>query len=299
VVAAYFLWFRGAGDALTYAPDSCVMVANVRWDDLRNSAAWKSMERENPDIQKSLNQPEVNGIVQKDVVQFVFMVGGTVGNDSKVGYVKTKQTVTVDDLKASAPKGSTLKESTVGSYKLYEGTTDGFCLLDSRTFLVGDNKTLRAVLTRNKKPTFTPEMDRAMADMNWSKVFSAAGTVKNWPGMSGGPAAPPGPPAMGGMPNYFENVEAVTLNVDVTADIAAHLVVQCKDPKSAEDLRKLADGGITSLKAMPGADSDTKDLLNAIKLANTGNKVTGDLTIRGDTIAKASKQQRVPGIPGF
>jgi hypothetical protein len=316
------LW-GGASAPLTYAPDNCVMVANVRWDDLRNSAAWKSIERENPDMQKSMNKSELNGILQKDVVQFVMMGGGgsaTLGNF--VGYVKTKQPMTPDDLKAAAPKGTEFKESQAGSYKVYESKGHTFCLLDSRTALLGDDaQTLRTVITRNKKPTFTPEMERALADMNWSKAVAAAGSVKSWPGMNagpgvpgpkggpgvppgppGGPGVPPGPPAGGGMPNYFEGVEAFTLNVDITADVKATLVVQCKDAKSAEDLRKLADGGITAAKNGPGVDSDTKDFLNALKFANVGPKLTAELIIRGDTIAKATKQQqqRIPGgFPGF
>jgi hypothetical protein len=286
-------WYMSSpiGDELTYMPNNCEILASIRVDQLLASDAYKQVEREVPQLKQAIAGGEAEkeiGLQLSNIERVV--VGGTMGNrEQPIVAVRTKQAVKADDLVAKI-KGKSFTNKKVGSYTLYEAGADGFCVVSNKLVLFGPSGGVQAVLSRNKKPTFSAGLSAAMKEADFSKTIAVAVAV---PQGGGKPAAgfggfPLGGAALGGT----EDVEGVVVQAKVTSDVSLTFMLLCKDAATATVAKRKLDEGLTKAKSAPGIPPDLRSLLD-VKASVSGRKVTATMDIKVAPLIKTAKN--LPG----
>jgi phage FluMu protein Com len=292
-------WYTSSpiGDELTYMPGSCEYIASVRVDQLLASDAYKQVENEVPQLKQALAgggaEQEV-GLSLSNVERVV--VGGPLSKrDEPVVAVRTKQPVKAEDLTGKI-KGKSFTAAKEGSYTIYEtpGGGSAFCVAKKNLVLFGSGAALRVVLRRNKKPDIPANLSAAMKETDFKQTIAVAFV----PPQQSGTIAPPlggrgglpfgGPVAVGPPPG----AEWGVLQGKVGADISLNLVVQCKSPADAADIKRKIDEGMALVRQLPGG---LKDLSGAIEVraSATGPKMTATATVKVAPLVQAAK--KMPG----
>jgi hypothetical protein len=293
-LAWYFLSGLGGGlnEALTFAPDGVQTVGSVRLDDLMNSQVYKMIQAENPNLKVNvgLEDSDSKVLLNKGVVQVIFM--NSANSADSIVYIKFRQTVTPDEVKsAGIRKSRNYTESTVGKFKVYEAPGQAFCLVNGTTLVEGRKDALKKVLQRSARPTLSKELERAIAEAGWGKsmALASADAKSNNLGLPTGKKVD------------LDGLEAMAGTIDVGTEFRASVVGLCRDPQSAENIRKQVDDGLNTLKTLaqavgtgPGLGgkpppAELVEVLNSVKIAASGSKVTGEITIKGETISKSMR----------
>ena len=300
-VAAVWWYFSpaGAGDDLRFMPDNCQVIYQARVDQMLTSDACNRLKAEIPQLNTTLAAAgEQNLGLSPGNVDTVFAGGATPVDGTVV--ITTKVPLKLEDLQAGLKKmapGAAVNQSKVGRLTLYDAGARGFTLLDERRVVVGNTQTLRTVLQRDKGPNLSAELRNAMNLTDFSATIAMAmdaKAVRGKPGVVngglGGPFAPS--PAM---TQNFDRIDAVAAMVRVNSDVEVTLTAVCQDPKAAEDLRKIADGGLTAAKQNKTMPPEVADLLD-ISLSVSGSNVTASKTVQvAPLINLVKKQQSLVG----
>ncbi len=290
-VGVWWYMSSGLGDELTYMPGDSEILASVRLDQLLTSNAYKQVEKELPPqvkqmISSAKAQNEI-GLQLSNVDRIV--VGGAMDSKNQfVVAVRTKQPVKAEDM-VNQIKGKKFTGTKVGSYTLYETASEGgegFCVANKKLVLFGPNKSLRDVLQRNKKPTFSAGLSAAMKEADFSRTIVLAMAPKPAAARPRGPAGFPFPGAMpfgGG-----DDLEGAVLQVKVTADVSVSVVVLCKDSATATAAKKKLDEGMTQMKSNQMVPKDISNAIN-VKTSVSGRKVTATTDIKVAPLIQAVK----------
>lgn len=301
-----YLWLTGSpgvGDGMKFLPANCQIIVSFRMDEIMSSDLYRDFEKQFADMVKQQGM----ALAPADVSRV--LVGSNPHNRESVVIVMTKKAMTAEEILANL-KSQTHKTEKVGSYTLYQfdkpnpfdHVVDGippavpveanppvemplrqaFCVVDAKLVILGETVTLRAVLQRDKAPELSAGMKAVMKHADFSKPIALAFHVKdtlaaNNPGFEVDPF---------GVQKNISKVEGVAVNVSLRSDVTINATVLCQDTQSAEDVRKMADGGITMTKLAPGMNADITQVIGSIKLANSGALVTASVTIPGDVVRK-------------
>jgi hypothetical protein len=288
---AWWLWPSSFDDDLKYVPNNCQIVASVRWDDLMQSEAFKQMKREFPEVNKELNDSKKElGLSPDDIDQIVF---GAANAKEFIVVIRTKKEVTAADLRS---KDSKVKytESKVGKYLLQEpqdSFNPAFCVVDKKRFLVGEKGALRAVLTRDKKPEFSKNLEAAMKEVDFKKTVAFAMDtqfVRSQASNLG--ALGKQKDALGA----FGKMNGVAAHLNVRSDVDIKMVILCQDTTTANDVKKMIDGFLAMGRNVPDLPKEASDLLN-VDLKVDGKNVVGNKTIKIAPLIKVAKEQKSKG----
>jgi hypothetical protein len=300
VVDPFDLNYRIAGGPppeYKYLPDNCQMVAVVNLEEILESDAYKQAKKEVPEMEKSINDDKQFGISASNIVRIV--AGGNFeGKEGGDGVVvlRTKSAVKASDIesKKAPTKYKQIKE---GDYTIYHADgqfgADAFCVADDKTVLIGKKDTLVKVLRRDKKPEFSEGLKNAMKQVSFKKSVALAVDVKSL--QSKMPKSNPGEPF--DFNDFVGKAEGVGVQIEMGSDIDMTVTVLCKDDKSAEDLRKKIEGGLSWVKDLKGIDKDTKELIEGVKVSNSGSKCTASLRCKVDPLTKTMKKSKGPFLP--
>jgi hypothetical protein len=321
VGVAWYVLSNSSSDGMKYMPNNTSMIMSMRVADTMKSDFYQQVMKELPDASKKYDemkqqmQQEAN-MTMEDIDQI--LMGGDVTSKEWIVVVTTKKKITIDDVTNSgANKNKKYKKTQVGKYTMYEDeaqaaavdavmgapvggpgapmtqalASQAFCLVDSKMIVGGPSKTLKSVLERDKKPELSEGMKTTLKYTDFKKASSLAVYIKGMKQTN----MPPLP----GVGAQLDNIEGAALNVDIKTDILVDATVICKDDKSAEELRKMADGGISVAKAQFGAmmGSDAVQVLDSLKLANKANLITATMEIKTAQIVKAAKSMPNMGGP--
>lgn len=209
-------------------------------------------------------------------------MGFNIQNQSWTGVAHTHRPLADTDL--ATPGAPPTTHEQIGGYQIGVNGLQAYCLIDSFTLVVGNDKQqLVGVLQRGGPASFSPDLTDAMREIDLSKPLamacSTAGLRK-----SGGMGSMAGGMAM--IPGGADGVRGVALQADVGDDIRLNGAVLCKDATLADQLRKMADGGISAAKLQSGAlPPGAKKILDGVTIGGSGNVVSAGLIVDGDTIA--------------
>jgi predicted Zn finger-like uncharacterized protein len=294
--AALFFFLRGSGRpaGLRYLPDDSPLVVSVRVADIRASGAWQELTREIPQLQALADKGD-NGLALSDVKTIVW--GGNPTTGSVVTVMETTRSVAAKDLQAKK-RNQRYTPRTVGSYTLYEGQFDAFCVVSSRTILTGAPQTLRTVLERNAAPRLSATMERALADVDFSKAVASAMDMSAFANKKkdGGPRLGGGLfDALGGFGGFADKSttepETVALEVEVSKDVTTRLVLGYRDASAAEagkrdlDKAKAQVGDLTQR----GVPKEVADALGQVQVTLSGARLTATSTIQVGPLARGVK----------
>jgi hypothetical protein len=308
-------------DGMKFMPANSNVIMSMRGDDMLKSDVYQQVIKENPDLAKKINElnekmQEEGATAMEDMGQTI--MGGDFARQEFVSVTSSKKKTTIEQiLQYNANRNKKFKQVQVGKYTMYE--EDGppqpevppafggivpagprstpqmaLCVIDNKMVLAGTPKALKEVLERDKKPEFSEGMQAALKYADFSKAFSVAingkGLASNLPAMQ-----------MNANPftAKLANVQGGAINVTLKTDILIDATILCADDQSAEDLRKLADGGIAAVK-IAGAEkvgSETVSMLDSLKLANQGNTIVATMEIKTAQIIKATKSLPALGGP--
>jgi len=292
-----FLWWylsSPLGDELTYMPANAEVIASVRLDQLLASDAYKQVENEVPQLKQAVAGGEAEkeiGLSLSNIERLV--IGGASGGGRLVVAVRTKQPVKAEDLVGKI-KGKSFTGKKVGSYTLYEAGNDGFSVVGKKLVVFGPARAVQDVLTRNKKPDFSPRLSAAMKEADFSKTIAIAIAAGAKPGGGKGAANFGGFPLGGGVPLVGDDdVEGVVLQAKVTADVSLTAVVLCKDAATATVAKRKLDEGLAKLKSSQEVPPDLRNAFD-LKLSASGRKVTATTDVKVAPLIKAIKG-RLPG----
>ena len=309
LVGMLFLGGSGPIDPMAYLPDNCQAVVIVRMEELINSGAFKELKTLTNDLPPpasreltKLNEtPEEVGLAFEDMV--VITAGynvasglDTMSEPDNTSLVQTKNKVTADDLKGKMKK-YTFTESKVGRFSVYETPAVpgkrkdmAFTVLNDKNVLYGTPSVVKKVLERNKKPELGETMQAALKDLDQTKTVGFAMTLKDLTGHAmvkkGSAAVPPN------LQGFIGDLEYLVLHIGVATDIEISSVVKLKSDKSADDLRKLAEGGVTLVKTQ-FADKlppEATEIIDGIKMASAGGKFTVNLPLKTASLVALAKK---------
>src|SRR5262249_49159729 len=155
---------------------------------------------------------------------------------------------------------------------------------------LGETAAVRKVLTRDKKPEFSKNLQAAMKQTDFSKTVALAVDLKAGPSQ---PAAGAGDLAfLGGGANVLgglDKAEALAVQTKGGSDVRLEVTILCPDAKSAEDMKKAIDGILVLSRGKQGMPKEFDDLLD-IPLKVDGNKVTASKSFKVGPLLKAYKQ---------
>jgi hypothetical protein len=290
------VWWKyfsgGSGDDLKYLPDNSQFVASIRVNELMTSEVFKELKREVPQIdqQTGANMSKEIGLGPEDIESVT--IGG--GGNFKDGIVvlRTKKAIDGRDLVGKI-KNARYTETKVGKYVVQESQDFGapaFCLVSKTLIIVGEKEPVRAVLMRDKKPTFSTNLQAAMTKVDFSKTIAFAVDIK---ASTSQPAGGGGLPFLGdkaSMSAGMDKAQALVFQAKIAADMRLDLVLLCQDAKSAEDVKKVVDGFLVMGRNNQMIPKEFSDLLD-IPIKTNGSTVTASKTIRVSPLIQAYKQK--------
>jgi hypothetical protein len=258
------------------------------------SQTWGDLEKTIPEFKKA-NQAATEkfekefGLAPSDIAHI--LVGGSVDDDEPIMVMRTKKAVTAQDLLPKMKKenikfiaGKLTSEWTdtkytevkVGKYTMQEGekpqyakrAAKAFCVADSKVVIWGRADSLKAVLERDKKPELSAGMQTVLKETDLSKPIAFAVDLKAILAKKGNP------PGQDPFSKGLGLAEGVAGQATLGKSDSMTVIVLCKDATTADDLRKVIEGGVVMVKQMPGLPREVSDGLGALKVTNSGSKLT-------------------------
>jgi hypothetical protein len=295
-VAGGLIWYFGFNDPdpLKFAPDNTKVVMVFNIEQIEGTRSWDAINQESETFNNQ-NQMGFTGrsaTFKKARVTQMWIIssggvsalpgglnpigGGSGSLEQDVIVVKTKDSISVDDLRNSPELKGPFTETKVGSYTLYQGTPLSFCRVNSKFILLGPSTSLNKVLTRDKKPELSDNLKAAMKQADFSKPFALA--IDN-PGAT-----------FGANSRDISPLEMQWLAVQGTfgADIDMTLMIQSQSDRGAQEVKKKADEIVKTLKAgfdMAGAlGQKLPKFYDEPKFSLSGSMFTAQITFKTDGV---------------
>ncbi len=292
---AWWMFFSDSlGDELKYMPNNSQYIASVRVEELLKSDVFKELRRETPELDKQMTagMNKEMGLAMEDIEQ---MVTGGSGPKDMIVVVRSKKALNAADLR-SKNKNGTYTETKVGKYVMQESQGVGspaFCVVDKKLLVLGDKEAVRSVLTRDKKPEFSKNMQAAMKKVDFSKTIAVAADIKSGTGKAN---VRPGDAMqfLGGNANMFsgmDKAEALAFQAKIGSDVRLDLTILCQDAKSAEDMKKVIDGFLVLGRSNKQMPKELNDMLD-INLKVEGANVTASKSFKVGPLIQTYKQQK-------
>jgi hypothetical protein len=288
----------GGTDSMKYLPDNCQGIVCFRLADFVNSKVYADLKKEFPeiDIDKLIEQQGDQLQLKSGDYEEIMIGFGDFTKQEFVGIIKTKKAIGEEEF--TKPKGGkTYTKSTVAGHTVYEDFEAAYCVVNKNLAVVGEKKTVKAVLERNKKPEIPEGLEKALKETDLSATLSFAMSFSQFSRNRDVVDAL----REAKMEASAEMVEAIAGQVQVRSDISASLVMLCKDSKSADSVRKMAEGGVEIFKnaAKGEIPPEVTEILDSIKVAASGSRVTGNLSFKVAPLVKLIKDSMQPRAAPF
>jgi hypothetical protein len=198
--------------------------------------------------------------------------------------------VTDDDV----TEGKEVRKEQVGDYTIYyTKSNEAGCKVNDYTVVGGDPELLKTVLSRSSPPQFSPALQKALDEADFSADVALAASLQ-------------GLPAAGGMPmaGGFDpsKLEGVAVSADLGSSISMSGTLLCVDSDTASELKAKADEMMKQAGPMVGMVSaqmpEIQEAWDSISIGKSGAKLTFSVTIPEALIEQAKRQASGFGPPG-
>jgi len=200
--------------------------------------------------------------------------------------LRTLKAVTAEDLKAKMVDRK-FAEGRVGAFTMHQSEDWAFCVVDRQTVVYGAGPLLKKSLERNKAPQLGAGMQAILKQIEKPQTMALAMSLKEilarkdvQQGLQIAPGA-----------EFLNNIDGITMQFGLGADMDLSLGLVCKDAQSADDLRKAADGLLALAKFSKDIPKEAQDIINSVKMSSKGTQVEGTLRLKTETIRKMVQDQ--------
>lgn len=293
-----------AAEPIQFLPDDCHLIIVTRVKEQIVSPAYKEIQKLTKDFGlPAQGDDQIKDSMGLDPSNVVSVTAGmSLGkleelaqqfqNQNAPPMIMVAQTVkpaTAADIKA-AIKNKEFTESKVGLFTMYDGKDLAFSIVDNQTVVYGPPAQLKTVLERNKPAKLGESMTQAMKEMANPKSTAMAFALKELV------ARPEIQQALQGagpqVQKFVGELEGVVLQVGMAQDIDVGLSVLMTTNKSADELRKMADGFLAIAKLGAGQDvpKEAIEIIDSVKLNTDGSKIKGSMAIKTASLSKLLKE---------
>lgn len=273
----------GAGSDLKYLPDDPDFIVTADVNGMISSGAGQKVKAKLQDFVTALNKtvPKDSNFKPEDIGRFT--IGVRPMQQQFCGVVHLNRSASDQEFRDAQQKGT---GTNVGSYQAVLNNNVLVCRIDDRTFVAGDEPTLRKVIQRNAPANISDELTAAMAEVDFSQSFAIAASLKNLANLGGRGRMPMGPMGMPGM----DRIQGGALQADVGNDIRLKGVLLCKDAATADQFKAMADAGMSMAKMqagnpqMPPQVAKTMKILDTLEITSSGGMLRASLTLDVNTL---------------
>ncbi len=330
-VGGYFLyaWYFGAplGSEQRYFPNDTQLVVSVKVEQGMNSDLIKQLRNEYKPADKKddpfddASAEKEYGIPLSNIDRITFAATLTGKDEEHADHatiLRTRKSVKGSDIKSNIEK-RTFDETTLDKFTIYQckdGFHDSFCVAEDKIVVYGPYGALKRLLDRGKKPDLPEVMETALKNADFSKTMAFAVNVKDtmkfdkadangqkplkyWSLFLAAIMVKDDPKEKAELiEKLLGKVDSLSGSVTVKSDATLSATLICKDVSTAEDIKKILDGGIASARdkvkeIKDDADASKESLTEAannVTFTQNGNSVTANLVLKGDPLVKYFKK---------
>jgi hypothetical protein len=288
MVRALFSSSSSPMEGVRYLPDNCMIIAGVNLDELMDSDAWKELEKELPKFRDDTKK--VGDEIGVPLANMSYILRGQAKGPphDPITVLTTKKSVNARDMLGRI-KNTEYEELKLAGRTVYQRKYPdnilitpeirvAFCVVDSKTVILGTTHQVRFVLERDKKPELSASLQAALKQADTSRTAFLAIDLKDV-----------NPGRWLGVPDSFplpEGVEGVAVGGDAGSSIKVSATVLCKDAKIAEDVRKLVEAGLVAAKSDRDLPKEAADALGSVQVSTSGAHVTGKVQLKPGALIK-------------
>jgi len=279
----------GAPDAMRYMPGDSMAVGVVNVSQLLDSSVYRKIVEQNPQAKEFVGRfSERSGVPLEDIRRFTF--GGNPDSPDPVAVMELNKAVDVDDSLDKQARGRRIEKEQVGDATIHLVGRDAYYFPpDRQTMVVGPSEVVRGVLNPDRTGGLPPKLEELVGELDFSQTVAVAFVVPS--GVAGLPGDVPIDPSM------IEQVESVTLHVDVGSDVEVEATLYCKDSETASNLKDMADGLLAMFKQNPNMPDEAREVLDSLSISVSGSRIRASVTISEGLIDRAL--QDMPGTMPF
>jgi hypothetical protein len=278
----------GGGDWMKWMPDNAQVVAHI------NMKAFlpyiEDLKQSNPQVQRELDKlVRESRMTPEEIVSVSIGVGQiSAGAPAVVGVIQKNSSVT----DANMGKAAGARSEQVGEYTIYySANNEALCKVDDYTVIGGEPGAIKAVLARQSAPKFSPALQNAIDEANFSADVAVAASLQGLP-------ATRATPMPGFDPSKFDGV-AISAYLGSSISLSGSLL--CADSDTASDLKTKADEAMKAAGPMVGMMSAQnpafQDAFDSISIGRSGSRLTFSVTIPESLIEQAKQQASGFGPP--
>ena len=233
----------GGGDWMKWMPDNSQFIVHAKMAPLLPYI--EDMKRANPQMQREFDKLMAeSGTSPDDFKSFSIGMMAPAGSGQQppgVFVIQANRVMTDADMR----KVKSTRTEQHGEYLIYHiENNQAACKVDDYTMVGGDPEMLKAVLSRNAAPKFSPALQKAIDQTSFSADFAVAASLQ---GLS--PAGAGAMPMPGFDPTKLEGV-SVTGDLGSSIDLSGTLL--CVDSDTAAQLKTQADQMMQGFGGMVG-----------------------------------------------
>lgn len=302
IVGVLLVLLGGESVGLRFMPDDPHFIIAIRPAEIAASATFKELEKSIPNFQNLVNS-KLHEEIGLSISDIGFIQIGASSPNNVCFLMRLNKDEKIDNLLMKKGGPQNFNSITVGTYTIRDKNNEGICLIDNRMIVAGPTEYLKIVLQRNRNATLSPEMQRAIVDVDSGATVVMVGDARKLQTNMGGGGMPgigrPGFNFMEGF-NEIKEVEHFATEVRIASDVSAKVVATYKDESRANKLKTLVDAQLPALKVGMGAKlpPSGKAALESITTTLNGPKVIMTGRIALGSFVKEMEKQGVPlGMP--
>ncbi len=266
-----------------FLPDKTALLASINVEAVLASKLFEKLGASLGGGKLDLDEPTkaATGVPLSGVRRVV--IGARTQEDA-IQVLLTKEPITADEVKKNRKGEGEFTEVKVGKYVMYDAKKAPFCVVSDRMMLIGGtSEALKKVLERDKPPEMVADLQTVFKQVTDTKAVSLAfgpqeartEAEKFLPNVAQFKAPPEFQPLL--------DSQAFVLQLDLTSGVEISATLQCKNAADAEALKKALDDLLAKANAGK-VDQPVKDVLQAVKLAVSGDAVSATLAAPEDTV---------------
>jgi hypothetical protein len=280
-------------EMMRYLPSNSQLVYSIQARAVAKSEVFRELSRRLPELRKlETALEEGSGLPPSQLTRV--MIGGRVSRDPLatefVCVCWTKSAVTAADILANM-KDANYREEKVGKFTMHTKQETSFCVAEKDVVLFGPPAIIRKTLLREGSPELSSGLRTAIRAADFSRSVVIAGNAKDVLRKDSGFGTT-------GVAGWTQELTDATIraNAAVVIEFTFKEAMEwrqktcCKDRATAEELKRLQDEAIETIKADPNTPKPLLKVLASAHRSLDESKIVETGSIDVDTILKLVQQ---------
>jgi HEAT repeat protein len=176
----------------------------------------------------------------------------------------------------------------------FDGSGAAFCLVEPNLLVSGQARELETILARKRSSLFSEDLREAIRLTDFAQPVIVLGSFKELRDKQGPWQQDPI------LKVLVDSGAHLAGQLALEEEVAVNLTMVCQDGRAAQEIRKLAEGGLVMLKHDKTTPREAQEVLDCIELKSDGPRLTGSLKISFAQIAKfVARQEQEAEEPAY